>query len=202
MQEQQQEIQKYWASRGCELKLATVLAYCFYLSTTSLLFMRHGWFLNVAITFFFSSTCSLRASISPSDSDSSSESESEDELIKGKTCHDPGLWQGAVGKSKSRHKHQGNSMDLNSLKGILCWSCVSAFIVNLLFHCEAPEMFCGLQNFNWLSTHMGVSWYWLNIHFWVNVFFNLWPNTCKTNDLKIIINCALCLVLLRKCFSC
>ena len=173
------------------------MACCFYLSTTSLLFMRHGWFLNVAITFFFSSTCSFRASISPSDSESSSESESEDELIKGKTCHDPGLWQGAVGKSKSRHKHQCNFMDLNSLKGISCWSCASALIVNLLLCCEATEIFCGLQNFNQLSIHMGVGWYWLNIHFWVNISFNLWPSACKMNDLKVILNCALCLVLFR-----
>lgn len=63
-----------------------VLCFGFYLSSTSLLFMRQGLFLNVAISFFFSSTCSFRASISPSDSDSSSEpeEEEEEELIKGK----------------------------------------------------------------------------------------------------------------------
>lgn len=52
--------------------------------------MRQGLFLNVAISFFFSSTCSFRAAISPSDSDSSPEiEEAEDELTKGESCHMP-----------------------------------------------------------------------------------------------------------------
>lgn len=76
--------------RGCELKLA-IVSFCFYLSSTSLLFMRQGLFLNVAISFFFSSTCSFRAAISPSDIDSSSDSEPE-ELIKGKSCQVLWLW--------------------------------------------------------------------------------------------------------------
>ncbi len=77
------------AGRGHEISLATV-SVCFYLSTTSLLFMRQGWFLNVAINFFFSSTCSFRASISPSDNDSPSDSEEEEEeLIKGEMNHVP-----------------------------------------------------------------------------------------------------------------
>lgn len=66
-----------------------LLFFSFYLSTTSLLFILHGWFLNVAIIFFFSSTCSFNASISPSDSDSPSDSEEEEEeLLKGKTSHE------------------------------------------------------------------------------------------------------------------
>lgn len=69
---------------------------CFYLSTTSLLFMRQGWFLSVVSSFFFSSTCSFRASISPSDSEPSSDSEEEEELIKGKMSHEPWLQQGVT----------------------------------------------------------------------------------------------------------
>lgn len=67
-------------------KQAEDVSFCFYLSSTSLLFMRQGLFFNVAISFFFSSTCSFRAVISPSDSDSSPESE-EEELEEGKSCH-------------------------------------------------------------------------------------------------------------------
>lgn len=70
--------------RSCDLRTGHY-EFCFYLSSKSLLFMRQGLFLNVAISFFFSSTCSFRAAISPSDSDSSSDSD-EEELIKGKSC--------------------------------------------------------------------------------------------------------------------
>lgn len=63
-----------------------------YLSNMSLLFIRHGLFLSVATSFFFSSTSSLRAAISPSDRDSSSESEEEEELMKGKNSHVPWLF--------------------------------------------------------------------------------------------------------------
>lgn len=55
------------------------LSFSLYLSSKSLFFMRQGLFLNVAISFFFSSTCSFRAAISPSDNDSSSGSEDEEE---------------------------------------------------------------------------------------------------------------------------
>lgn len=54
--------------------------------------MRQGWFLKVAMIFFFSSTCSFKASISPSDSDSPSESEEEEELIKGKDASHAHCW--------------------------------------------------------------------------------------------------------------
>lgn len=45
-----------------------------YFRCTSLLFIRQGLFLIIAMTFFFSSTSSFSRSISPSDMDSSSES--------------------------------------------------------------------------------------------------------------------------------
>lgn len=62
-------------------KIMSKLVFSFYLSTTSRFFMRQGWFLIVAISFFFSSTCSFRASISPSDKESSSDEEDEEEEL-------------------------------------------------------------------------------------------------------------------------
>lgn len=84
-------------STYCQLQPLYIHVYWFYLSTTSLFFMRQGWFLIVASSFFFSSTCSFKASISPSESEPSSESEEEDELIKGKMCHESWLQQGVTG---------------------------------------------------------------------------------------------------------
>ena len=39
--------------------------------------------------------------------------------------------------------------------------------------CEAPEMFCGLRNFTWLSICIRVSKQRLNFQFWVNCSFNV-----------------------------
>lgn len=54
-----------------------------YFRSVSLRFIRHGLFLMLAISFFFSSTSSINRAISPSDMDSSeSESESESEELQ------------------------------------------------------------------------------------------------------------------------
>lgn len=54
-----------------------------YFKNVSLRFIRHGLFLMLAISFFFSSTSSINRAISPSDMDSSSsESESESEELQ------------------------------------------------------------------------------------------------------------------------
>lgn len=64
-----------------------------YFRTVSLRFIRHGLFLMFAISFFFSSTSSIKRAISPSDMDSSSsESESESESEELQTRRGRSYW--------------------------------------------------------------------------------------------------------------
>ena len=75
-----------------------------YLRSLSLLFMRHGLFLRVAISFFFSSTSSFREAISPSDRESSSpDSPEEEELSQERAvtkCQGSSQGQSCVNQSR------------------------------------------------------------------------------------------------------
>lgn len=111
----------------------------FYLSTTSLLFMRQGWFLIVASSFFFSSTCSFRASISPSDSEPSSESEEEEELIKRKISHEPWPQQGVTGATAMPRTKPNQDWNPCDHWVLLVWP----------FFCSPTD--CHVWESNWIS---------------------------------------------------
>lgn len=107
--------------RGYGGKVGHFVASFFYLSWMSLRFMRQGLFLKVEISFFFSSTSSFRAAISPSDRDSSSDSE-EEELPQGESCHVP--WLGQDVTAETSRAQTPNSSSFSEHKNLfkLCLS--------------------------------------------------------------------------------